>query len=100
MYSANGDGSMYEIWGRRVSHDGAWMYPEFQIVTWPNRTFWSPRVAHNYYDDRYLVVWSAHDATTLVATDVAYALLDGDGMKFFHTILSDAHEPHQPGAIY
>jgi hypothetical protein len=100
MYNAIGDGTTHEIWGRRVAYDGAWMGPEFQIITWPNRTSWSPRVAHNYYDDRHLVVWSAHNATTLVATDVAHALLDGDGMKFFHTILGDAHEPHQPGAIH
>jgi hypothetical protein len=100
MYNANGDGSMYEIWGRRVSHDGAWMHPESQIATWPNRAFWSPRVALNYYDDRYLVVWSARDATTLVANDVAYALLDGDGMRFIHTSLGGAHEPNPPGATY
>jgi hypothetical protein len=100
MYNANGDGNTYEIWGRRVSYDGASMGPEFQIITWPNRTFYSPQVAHNWLADRYLVVWTAHDTATLVPTDVSLALLDGDGTKLYHTIISDTREPHQVDVAY
>jgi len=65
MYNANGDGSTYEIWGRTIAWNGAYQNLPFQIITWPNRTFWTPRVAWNSIRNEYLVVWSAHDATTL-----------------------------------
>jgi hypothetical protein len=100
MYNANSDGSTYEIWGRTIAWNGAYQNPEFQIITWPNRTFWTPRVAWNSLRNEYIVVWSAHDATTLTPTDVAHALLAADGSKLFGTIISSAQEPHQADVTY
>jgi hypothetical protein len=95
MYNANGDGQTYDIWGRSVSYDGAWMGPEFEIIQLTNRTLWSPKVAHNDEYDKYLVVWSAHDATTLVPTDVARALLDGDGTRLYLGTITTYREPQE-----
>ncbi len=100
MYNLNGDGVTYEIWGRTVAWNGSYMNPEFQIITWPNRTFWTPRVTWNGLRNHYMVVWSAHDTTTLVPTDVSHAILAADGTKLYGTIISSAEEPHQPDVAY
>ena len=59
MYNANGDGHTYEIWGRTIAWDGSYLDPEFQVITWPNRTFEMPHVAWNSVSNEYMVVWSA-----------------------------------------
>jgi hypothetical protein len=100
MYNANGDGSTYDIWGRLVAWDGSSMAPEFEIISWPNRTFWTPSVAWNSYRNQYLVVWSALNPATMVPTDVADALLAADGTKLYGTIISTADDPHQPDVTY
>jgi hypothetical protein len=100
MYNANGDGTTYEIWGRIVAWNGGYMNPEFQIITWANRTFWTPRVAWNSYRNEYLVVWNAMDTTTWLPTDVAHALLAADGTKLFGTIITSTDEPHQADVAY
>jgi hypothetical protein len=100
MYNANGDGSTYDIWGRTIAWNGAYQNPEFRIITWPNRTFWTPRVAWNSTRNEYLVVWSAYDATTLTPTDVAHALLAANGSKLYGTIISSTEEPHQADVTY
>ena len=100
MYNANGDGFTYEIWGRTIAWNGAYQDAEFQIITWPNRTFWTPRVVWNGWRNEYLVVWSAFDATTFLATDVAHAILDSDGNKLHGTIISSTDLPHQADVAY
>ena len=100
MYNANGDGSTYEIWGRTIAWNGSYQNPEFQIITWPNRTFWTPRVAWNSYRNEYMVVWSAFDATTLLPTDVAHAILSASGTKLYGAIISSAYQPHQADVTY
>jgi hypothetical protein len=100
MYNANGDGSTYEIWGRTIAWNGAYQDPEFQIITWPNRTFWTPRVAWNSYRNEYLVVWSAFDATTFLPTDVAHAILSDSGTKLYGAIITAADQPHQADVTY
>jgi hypothetical protein len=100
MYNANGDGSTYEIWGRTIAWNGAYQDSEFQIITWPNRSFWTPRVAWNSWRNEYIVVWGALDTTTSQATDVAHAILDSDGNKLFGTIISSANLPHQADVTY
>ena len=100
MYNANGDSSTYEIWGRTIAWNGAYQDPEFQVITWPNRTFWTPRVAWSSLRNEYIVVWSALDATTSQATDVAHAIFDSDGNKLFGTIISSANMPHQADVTY
>ncbi|HSR31416.1 MAG TPA: hypothetical protein VLY63_12700 [Anaerolineae bacterium] len=100
MYNANGDGSTYEIWGRVVAWNGSYMGAEKQIITYPNRTFWTPRVAWNSFRNQYLVVWSAHETGTLTPTDVAHALLSANGDKLFGTIISSDEQPHQADVAY
>ena len=100
MYNANGDGSTYEIWGRTIAWNGAYQNPEFQIITWTNRTFWTPRVTWNSFRNEYLVVWSAFDATTSLPTDVAHAILAADGSKLYGAIISTADQPHQADVTY
>ncbi len=100
MYNANGDGSTYEIWGRTIAWNGAYQNSAFQIITWPNRTFWTPRVAWNSYRNEYLVVWSAFDATTFVPTDVAHAILSASGTKLYGAIIATAEQPHQADVTY
>ncbi|MBN1993564.1 MAG: hypothetical protein JW953_12765 [Anaerolineae bacterium] len=100
MYNANGDGSTYEIWGRTMAWNGSYMNSEFQIITWPNRTFWTPRVAWNSYRNEYLVVWSAYDATTLTPTDIAHAILSNNGTKLYGAIISTAGQPYQADVTY
>ena len=61
MYEASAN--VFEIWGRLVAWDGAYMNSEFRIIQWANRSFWTPRVAWNSYRNEYLVVWNALDTT-------------------------------------
>ena len=100
MYDVNGDGSAYEIWGRTIAWNGAYQNPEFQIITYSNRTFWTPRVAWNSIRNEYMVVWSAFDATTFLPTDVAHAILSPSGTKLFGAIITDAYQPHQADVTY
>ena len=100
MYNANGDGTTYEIWGRTVAWDGGYQNPEFRVITYPNRTFWSPRAAWNGFRNEYLVVWSAFDATTMLPTDVAHALLAANGTVLYGTIITSTQDPHQPDVTY
>ncbi|MCL7452423.1 MAG: hypothetical protein M8467_05180 [Anaerolineae bacterium] len=100
MYNVNGDGSTYEIWGRTVAWNGGYQNPEFQIITYPNRSFWSPRAAWNSYRNEYLVVWAAINTTTGLPADVAHALLDDDGTNLYGTIITSTDEPHQPDVTY
>ena len=100
MYNANGDGSTYEIWGRTIAWNGAYQDPEFQIITWPNRTFWTPRVAWNSIHNEYLVVWNAFDATTFLPTDVAHAILSDSGTKLYGATITTADDPHQADVTY
>ncbi len=100
MFNASGDGSTYEIWGRTIAWNGGYMNTEFQIITWANRSFWTPRVAWNSLRNEYLVVWTAVDTTTGLPNDVAHALLLNDGTKIFGTIISSEMQPHQPDVAY
>ena len=100
MYNTSGDGSTHNIWGRTVAWNGGYMGPEKEIVSYPNRTFWTPRVAWNSIRNQYLVVWAAQDTTTWQLTDVALALLDNAGNRLFGTIISTDMSPHQADVTY
>jgi hypothetical protein len=100
MYDVNGDGSTYEIWGRTVAWNGSSMGSEFQIITWPNRTFWTPSVAWNSLRNKYMVVWNALDATTSLPTDVAHAILSDSGTKLYGAVITTADQPHQADVTY
>ena len=100
MYNASGDGKTYDIWGRTIAWNGAYQNPEFQIITWPNRSFWTPKAAWNSVLNEYMVVWNAVDATTTVPTDVAHAILSPTGVKLYGAIVTTADHPHQTDITY
>jgi len=100
MYDVNGDGSVYDIWGRIVAWNGAYQKPEFQIITWPNRSFWTPRAAWNSIRNEYMVVWDAVDASTTIPTDVAHAILSPIGVKLYGAVITTADLPHQTDITY
>ena len=100
MYNASGDGTTYDIWGKTIAWNGAYQNTEFEIITWTDRTFWTPRVAWNSYRNEYMVVWSAFDTNSMTPTDVANAVLEANGHKRYGTILSSADDPHQADITY
>ncbi len=100
MYDVNGDGSVHEIWGRVIAWNGAYQEAEFQVITWANRTFWTPRVAWNSYRNEYMVVWNAMDTTTTTPTDIAHAIFSDGGTKLYGAIISTAEQPHQVDITY
>lgn len=100
MYNASGDYSTYEIWGRTIAWDGAYQDPEFQVITWTNRTFRIPRVAWNSFRNEYMVVWSAYDATTFMPMAIGRALLDADGNKIDVAIITSNNEPLNADVTY
>ena len=71
VYMVDVGSNNYEVWGRRVSWDGALMSTEFVIFTWGNRAFWSPRVAWNRHANEYFVVANARDTISGKWNDVA-----------------------------
>ena len=99
MKDIHKDGSVYEIWGRLVAWNGAYQKPEFQIASWPNRTFRTPRVAQGDLD-KYLVVWNAFDATTGQPTDISSMLLGPGGQKLQGRNLTTSTWPHQVDVVY
>jgi len=54
---------VYNIRGRIIAWNGGYMRPEFTIITWTDRTFWTPRVAWNSIHNEYMVVWNAFDTS-------------------------------------
>ena len=104
MYDANGDGQTYEIWGRIlpiIDHPAA-----FQIMAWPNRSFWSPRVVWNSARNEYLVVWNAINVSgglPGVPNDVSGYRIDADGAIInagSPIVVSSADYPQQVDVAY
>ena len=103
MYNPSDDNSTYEIWGRRVAWDGSSLGPEFRIIQWANRSFWTPRVVWNSVRNEYLVIWNALDTTTSLATDVAGYRVSADGSVInpgAPIIITDVNHPHQADVVY
>jgi hypothetical protein len=104
MYNANGDGNTYEIWGEILSGDcSAVVKPAFQIITYPNRSFWTPRVAWNSYRNEYLVVWSAMDTSggfPGVPSDISSMLLLSTGNIITGRNLITSDYPQQADVTY
>jgi len=101
MYDAHGDGSQYEIWGRIIDWDGPGTSVAFQIMAWPNRTFWSPRVAWNNNRSQFFVVWNAFDTGTGLPNDIAGKRVSAGGIPDASaTILTTSTEPHQVDLAY
>jgi hypothetical protein len=105
MYEASAD--VYEIWGKIISWNGPGTKPEFLIMQWANRSFWTPRVAWNSYRNEYLVVWNAFDTTTSfppgVPHDIAGYRISADGVvqnPGSPLILTTYANPHQVDLTY
>jgi hypothetical protein len=100
MKNTNGDGKTYEIWGNVFSADLVPQRTAFKIVSWPNVTFWTPRVAWNSVRDEYMVVWNAFNATTSIPTDVSQATLAANGDLIGSIILTTTQYPHHADLVY
>jgi hypothetical protein len=105
MYEASPD--VYEIWGKIISWNGPGTKPEFLIMQWANRSFWTPRVAWNSYRNEYLVVWNAFDTTTSfppgLPHDIAGYRISADGVvqnPGSPLILTTYSYPHQVDLTY
>jgi len=103
MYEASAD--VYEIWGRAIAWNNSYQKAEKQIITYPDRSFWNPRVAWNSYRNEYLVVWNAFDTTTSfppgIPSDIAGARVSGDWSTIYTSnILTTYSGPHQVDITY
>jgi len=54
---------VYNIRGRIIAWNNGYQRPEFTIITWANRSFWTPRVTWNSIRNEYFVVWNAFDTS-------------------------------------
>jgi hypothetical protein len=95
---------VYEIWGRIIAWNGGYMNPEFKIISWTNRSFWTPHVAWNSYRNEYLVVWNAFNTTISfppgVPNDIAGARISNTGSILSSSILTTYSGPHQVDITY
>lgn len=105
MYEASAN--VYEVWGKIISWNGPGTKPEFRIMQWANRSFWTPRVAWNSYRNEYLVVWNAFDTTTSfppgLPHDIAGYRISADGVvqnPGLPLILTTYANPHQVDLTY
>ena len=94
-------GGKYEIWGRMVPWNGQNLGPEFQIFTWPNRSFYGPRVAWDSQRNQFLVIWNALDTTTTLYNDVAgLRIANGAVLPGGATLIATQGSPHQADVVY
>jgi hypothetical protein len=95
---------VYEIWGRIIAWDNSYQKPEFQIITWPKRSFYTPKVAWNSYRNEYFVVWNAFNTETGfppgVPNDIAGARISSSGSVLDTKILATYSAPHQADLVY
>ncbi len=100
MFDSDQNGR-YEIWGAIVEGDASGVGAPFLIFQWPDRSFWSPRVAWNSYRNEYLVVWNAVDTTTGLPNDVAGVQVSASGAVLSAPRpIADAGTPHQADVTY
>jgi hypothetical protein len=97
--------NVYEIWGRAIAWNNSYQKAEKQIITYPERSFWTPRVAWNSYRNEYLVVWNAFDTTDSfppgIPSDIAGARVAGDWSTIYvSNILTTYSGPHQVDITY
>ena len=95
--------NVYEIWGRIIPWNSPGTNADFKIISWANRSFWTPRVAWNSYRNEYLVVWNALDTTTGAPNDVAGYRVSASGViqnAGSPIIITDSTSPHQVDLVY
>ncbi len=97
-----GDAIHYEVWGRTVAWNGASMGTEFQILTWANRAFWSPRVVYNSIHNEYLVIANGQDTVSGNANDITARRVSAAGAVVGGVLVyqDPAYLPHQPSLTY
>lgn len=98
---------VYEIWGRIIPWNAPGVNPDFLIISWVNRSFWTPKVAWNSFRNEYLVVWNAFDTTIGfppgTANDIAGYRMSASGVvqdPGFPLIIAFGSEPHQVDVAY
>jgi hypothetical protein len=98
---------VYEIWGRIIPWNAPGTNADFPIISWANRSFWTPRVAWNSYRNEYLVVWNAFDTTVSfppgAPNDVAGYRVSASGVvqnPGSPIIITDSTSPHQVDLAY
>jgi len=98
---------VYEIWGRIIPWNGPGANADFKIISWANRSFWTPRVAWNSLRNEYLVVWNAFDTTSSfppgVPSDIAGHRVSASGVvqnPGAPLILTTYANPHQVDLVY
>jgi hypothetical protein len=96
---------VFEIWGRVIAWDNSYQKEEKKLISYPNRSFYGPRVAWNSYRNQYLVVWNAFDTTTNfppgVPVDIAGARVSGDWNTIYTSnILTSYAGPHHVDLTY
>ena len=103
MFDVLGDGSKFDIFGRLVAWDGSYQKPEFEIISWHQRSMWSPRVDWNSKRNEYLVVWSAVDTSggqPGVPSDISSMTLDANGNIGTGRNLVTGDQPFEADVVY
>jgi hypothetical protein len=99
MYDVNGDEKKYDIWGVVVSWNGVVGAP-FEIESYSEGSFWSPKIAWNSNSDEYAVVWGSLDKTTQIATGIGTEVRNKDGGLEYGTVLWSTGFPTNPDITY
>ena len=105
MQETGTDTNVYEIYGRVIAWNNSYQKAEKRFITYPNRSFYGPRVAWNSIRNEYMVVWNAFDTTISfppgVPNDIAGARAPGDWSTIYvSNILTQADGPHQVDITY
>ena len=104
MYRDTSEGEDYEIWGRIFDEFGRVAGDPFEIFSWANRSFWSPRVAYNAFRNEYFVLWNAFNTSggsPGLPNDVAGCRISpGGGIVHCPIIVTNSNFPHQADFAY
>jgi hypothetical protein len=106
MCRDNTEGDAYEIWGRIFDEMGYVAGDAFKIYSWSDRSFWSPRVAYNAYENEYFVAWNALDTSggfPGVPNDIAGCRISASGEideDDCPIIITTEASPHQVDIAY
>ena len=98
---------IYEIWGKIIPWNAPGTNADFLVISWTDRSFWTPRVAWNSYRNEYLVVWNAFNTTVSfppgVPNDIAGLRVSASGVvqnPDAPLILTTYASPHQVDMVY
>lgn len=100
MYDLLGDGTRFDIMAQRVNWDGNLIGSPFQIITYADRTFDSPKVVWNNDANEYLIVWHARVISTGLSSDIAMKIISPTGAEIYTTILSSVDSPSDPDVVW